>query len=331
MNAGPRPDCFISHKYGDPALAACRRARLPRGAAPFVFKQIDADPSVAVTSHLIEAIQACESLVYLDTSMSLSSFWVGFERTYAARLGKPVYAFRRRRIGPSIRPDHAPAIDPLVSVLTNLAVPADNERIQIVRESVWERHRFEFRGDQWRRLDNEPRQMLDSIDGRAEKFARGGIALLFLSNASITDGFFDFVDPFTAHRANLDCETPIGHTEAVFAALPPERTLTIWLDEPDPPRIEAALARLDATRWAGYVRVVRHALAHPRPCVAFQANGDLHRQNLDDMIVRAYWAALQVDASLANAFRGRLAERKTTLAARPASATPPAKRSLDTF
>jgi hypothetical protein len=310
-----RGRCFISHKYGDPALAACRRMRLPDGAAPFIFQEIAAHPDIAVSSHLIEAIRSCDSLVYLDTPQSLASFWVGFERTYAARLGKPVHAFRPRPLGSSIVRDTTPAIDPLVSVLFNLAVPIDNERIQIVRQEIWDRHQFEIRGDQWRRLDNEPRQMLDSIDGRARKFERGGIALFFLSNESITDGFFDFADPFTARRAHLDGETPIGHTEAVFAALPPERTMTIWLDEPDRPRIEAALARFDAERWAGYLKVVRDALAHPRPCVAFQSDGALHRQNLDDMIVRTYWAALQADAQLANDFRARLAERK----ARPAA------------
>jgi hypothetical protein len=307
--------CFISHKYGDPAVDACKRARLPDGAAPFIFEEIAAHPDVAVSSHLIEAIRSCDSLVYLDTPQSLSSFWVGFERTYAARLGKPVHAFRSGLIGSSIVRDTTPAVDPLVSVLFNLAVPADTDRIQIVRRDIWDRHQFEIRGDQWRRLDNEPRQMLDSIDGRARKFERGGVALLFLSNESITDGFFDFADPFTARRAHLDGETPIGHTEALFNALPPERTLTIWLDQPDHARIEAALAGFDQQQWAGYIRVVRGALTHPRPCVAFRADGALHRQNLDDMIVRTYWAALQVNAQLANDFRARLAERK----ARPAA------------
>jgi hypothetical protein len=323
--------CFISHKYGDPKLDACKRAQLPNGAAPFIFPRIDADPSVAVTSHLIDAIQACESLVYLDTPLSLPSFWVGFERNYAARLGKPVHAFHPQLLGATLKRDMTPAIDPLVSVLFNLAVPADNEKLQLIRQQIWDRHNFEIRGDKWRLLDNEPRQMIDSINGRAQKFERGGVALLFLSNDSITNGFHDYVDPFTARRAHLDCETQIGHTEAVFNALPPTRTLTIWLDEPDRPRIEAELATYDRTLWGGYISVIRDALAHPRPCVAFQDNGDLHRQNLDDMIVRTYWAALQVDAGLARDFRARLTERETRPAASAPSAASRSERSHDTF
>jgi len=62
-------------------------------------------------------------------------------------------------------------------------------------------------------------------------------------------------------NSNIDCYgTQAGATGALFATLPPERTLVLWLDPPDRDRIEAALSALPQERWAAYVGLVRRSL-----------------------------------------------------------------------
>lgn len=311
MNAaipGPR-SCFISHSYGDEAaLAACLAKPLPEGREPFVFPPIEVSPNEAVSDALILAIKGCGGLVYFDTPQSRASFWVGFERNLAARLGKSVYAFRPGAPTLPFLRDERAAVDPIIAVLFNMCVEEDIARIQEVRTTIWDRYNFEIRGDKWRRIDNDARQMLDSIDGMLQKFANGGIALLFLSSRSITSGFHDYVDPATFRRSQMDMETPTGYTGEKFAALDPARTVTLWLDEPEFPAIDEALDRLRGTQWASYVRTIRGALVEPQVLVAFQPDGRPNLNSLDTMLARAFSTALEVDARLAAEFRGRITD-----------------------
>jgi hypothetical protein len=301
--------CFVSHSYEDEAaLEKCLGRRFPRGWRPFVFPPMTVTPDQAVSDHLIDALTACDGLVYLGTPASLGSFWVGFERNMAARLGKPVYAFHPRRWVRRFVLDSVPPVDPLISVLFNLCVPEDIETVALVREMVWDRHRFEIRGDQWRRLDNDARQMFDSIEGMVRKMDRGGVALVFLSNASVCDTHHDYVDAFTYRRAIKDMETPVGYTSEKFARLVPSRTLVIWLESPDADRIESALGRMPQS-WASYVEIVRASLRDPNRLVAFQPNGRPDYNKLDTMIARCFWAARNADPAAAAALHQSLARR----------------------
>jgi hypothetical protein len=49
-------------------------------------------PEKLVSTPLIEALVACDGLIYLSGGASERSFWVAFERDYALRLGKPVFS-----------------------------------------------------------------------------------------------------------------------------------------------------------------------------------------------------------------------------------------------
>lgn len=276
----------------------------------FVFPAIAASPRDPVSDKLIAAISDCESFLYLDTPRSRSSFWVGFERNIAARLGKPVYAFRPMRPFFKFVRDRRPAVDPVVAVLCNLCVTADVERLQIVRDKVWDRYRFEIRGDKWRRIDNDARQMLDSTDGLRGKYDIGGVTLLFLSNASITGGFHDYADPYTFRRAQKDMETPIGHTAEKFAVIEQKRTVFVWLETPDVAVIEKSLVRFADSSWQPYVGVIRHALAEDRKLVAFQPDGTIDLSHLDTMLARCFAAAIDSDARLASEFRQALIDAK---------------------
>jgi hypothetical protein len=128
-------------------------------------------------------VRACAGFVYVHTPPSLSSFWVGFERNTAARLGKPVYAFRPGWPLFAFRRDRSAAANSIVSVLFNMAVREDVETLSQIRDLVWDRFHFEIRGDQWSRLDNDPRQMIDTEDGRTRKLAVGGVVLLLCTPA----------------------------------------------------------------------------------------------------------------------------------------------------
>lgn len=300
---------FISHSYGDAdALKACLKRRLPRSVKPFVFPAITVTPDHAVSDSLIDAIRSCGLLVYLYTPLSHASFWVGFERNIAARLGKPVFAFRPGRPIFAFARDRRPAADPIVAVLFNLCIREDVETIQRIRETVWDRYRFEIRGDQWRRLDNDARQMLDSPEGLKAKFDAGGVALLFVSTASITASHHDYADPAALRRAQKDMETPIGHTAAKLAGLDRERTLVIWLDQPDRARIERALATMGAA-WEMYADVIRRSLADQNKLVVVGPDGGFDLNHLDTMLARCFWAARMGDAHTASRWRATVLDR----------------------
>jgi len=314
------PRCFISHKTGDPALDACLIRPLPKKATHVVFERIDETSEVGVVSPLMDAIRDCDMLAYLDTPVSLGSPWVGMERTYAARIGKPVFAFRPDHglLAPAFTQDFSPPLDPVVSLLVNLEIADDVRRLQAAMTFARERDKVEFLGLTKRPVNSDPRHMLDSIDGMQTKLAHGAIALLFLSTESIESDFHDYADTLAVHRARRDFDTPTGRTSERFAALPPDRTLVCWLGSPDAERIHRALERFDPQVWANYVTVVRNALLAPRPCVLFGPDGVLDRMQIDYMIVRAYLEAHQVDPVLAADFRAELrGQKKRPTAERP--------------
>lgn len=302
--------CFISHSYKDQAtLSACLKRRLPKGWRPYVFPRLDS-PDQPISEHLIDAVRDCDGFVYLHSPASASSFWVGFERNMAARLGKIAYAFRPGRPLLAFTRDRRQAADPLVAVLFNIAVQEDAQTIARIRDRIWDRYRFEIRGDQWTRLDNEPRQMIDTETGRARKLSAGGVVLLFLSNASVCGGYHDYLDPFAYRRAIKDMETPAGATAAMFATLPIDRTLVLWLDPPDRSRIEATLALMSPEIWGPYIGVVRASLDGSNRLTVSDGAGTLDHYHLDTMLARATWAAVKADPKLARSYMHELVSKE---------------------
>jgi hypothetical protein len=280
---------FIAHSYGDvAALERLKQCKLPMRASPRIFPPIVVSPDQRVSDDLMGAIRSDDGLVYLRTERSLNSFWVAFERNYALKLKKPVYAFDPERS--KFERDRAAAIDPIVAVNWNLAIEHDSLAVRDIAEHLFRKHTFEIRGDKWQRLDNDFRQMLDHPEGLRSKIEKGGVILLFLSNESVDGGFHDYVDPFTRDRANKDCETPIGYTNARFAELPSDRTLFIWLDSPDIPRLEAKIAAYGRQTWGAYVDVIRAALSQGKKCVV-RENGEMNWNRVDDIMVRTFHLA----------------------------------------
>lgn len=305
----PVARCFVSHSYRDQAaLEACLAQPFPDGLAPFVFPPMTVTPDQAVSAHLVDALRSSDALAYLATPVSTGSFWVGFERNMAARLGKPVFAFAPDMDRAPFTLNASPPIDPIVSILFNLCVADDVETIARIRDMIWDRYRFEIRGDQWRRLDNEPRQMFDSIEGMSAKVAAGGVALVFLSNASVCDSHHDYADPSTYRRAVKDMESPVGYSAAKFRRLDLSRTLVVWLDSPDRLRIDPALASFPAD-WQPFVEVVRRSLDDPHKLVVVRSDGKLDLNHLDTLLARCFWAAREADPRFAAEFRASLTKR----------------------
>jgi len=85
--------CFISHSYRDEAVREQLLRQLHSSTTPVVFPPIKVKPREFVSNHLIEAILDCDGLIYLQGGHSERSFWVTFERDYALRSGKQVFAY----------------------------------------------------------------------------------------------------------------------------------------------------------------------------------------------------------------------------------------------
>ncbi|MEO0975365.1 MAG: hypothetical protein AAFX85_19930 [Pseudomonadota bacterium] len=87
---------FISHAYADDA-AVSHLIRLLSEHAPHVRPQIfdaqEPDPRLAVSNGIVSTIRACEGLIYLGSRASQESLWVNFEKDYARRTRRVVYAF----------------------------------------------------------------------------------------------------------------------------------------------------------------------------------------------------------------------------------------------
>jgi hypothetical protein len=85
--------CFISHSYKDAEARQALLMQLPRAVEPFVFPPITVSPEQVVSNKLLDAIRACDGLIYLQGGASVESFWVALERDYALRLGKPAFRY----------------------------------------------------------------------------------------------------------------------------------------------------------------------------------------------------------------------------------------------
>ena len=84
--------CFISHAYEDAARRDQLIRTLPRHVEAVTLPALTVKPDEFVSDRLIEALLGCDGLIYLRGEKSAQSFWVAFERDYALRAGKQVFA-----------------------------------------------------------------------------------------------------------------------------------------------------------------------------------------------------------------------------------------------
>lgn len=86
-------NCFISHSYQDAEARKRLLKLLPAQVRPIIFPPIMVSPEQLVSNELVQTILRCDGLIYLQGGASEESFWVAFERDYALRAGKEVFAF----------------------------------------------------------------------------------------------------------------------------------------------------------------------------------------------------------------------------------------------
>jgi hypothetical protein len=170
--------CFISHAYADIESRNRLIKSLPSHVEAVVFPRITVPSDELVSSELVEALLDCDGLIYLSGGASDRSFWVAFERDYALRAEKKVYAADIDSM--QLREDVGPPLD--------LAVFASYHREDAprVREIV------EFLNRE--RHSDVPLDIKDLRPGTSilhetersiqDRLARGGYALIFWSEAA---------------------------------------------------------------------------------------------------------------------------------------------------
>ncbi|MGE5262598.1 MAG: toll/interleukin-1 receptor domain-containing protein [Acidobacteriota bacterium] len=170
--------CFISHSYKDAQIRDELIASLPDYVEPYVFPPITVKPHQLVSNVLIEAILGCPGLIYLNGGASAQSFWVAFERDYALRSGKAVYAADSSTL--SISPHEGAPLDlPAFPSYHRQDYPRIKEIFTFLRQKrffdLWVDTEEILPGTVWQ----------DEIsEALTERLGRGGYAVVFWSQAA---------------------------------------------------------------------------------------------------------------------------------------------------
>ena len=182
MNIPLPAKCFISHSYADTAARERLLRILPASVEPLIFPPIQAKPDEFVSKPLIEAILACDGLIYLRGGASDRSFWVAFERDYALRSGKPVFCYD---VG---RSELSPDTDkPLDLAMFPSYHGGDRERVRQICQFLDKKRNF----DVWLDIEDiRPGSLFEEEiqTGLADRLQRGGYVTVFWSDKARRSG-----------------------------------------------------------------------------------------------------------------------------------------------
>jgi hypothetical protein len=115
---------FISHAYADSDAVELLLSSLPKAVQPLIFPPIQVMPDAKVSNALISAVLEADSLIYLRGGQSAVSPWVAFERDFALRNAKRVYAFDPSTV--QLARDTSKAVEPLFYIINH---EDDQERV----------------------------------------------------------------------------------------------------------------------------------------------------------------------------------------------------------
>ncbi len=226
--------CFISHSYQDGAVVESLIKMLQDHVEPVVFPRQEPDPQRAVSNEIIVKILDCPGLIYLKGGASEKSFWVSFERDYALRSKRVVYAYdpKRRRLT-------CDTSSPLPLDIAVVSHRSDRERVE--RLLSWMANERHFVIDRRHLRSTFGGFTGDIMLIMEELLMYGGVILWMMGRGSqaIADSFYsedflDYVREYSALDYEFDEDTdPYGNVHSVFARIDPE-----W----EPPRVDAELA-----------------------------------------------------------------------------------------
>lgn len=276
--------CFVSHSYKDETARAHLLDALPALVEPFIFPAIDASPDQMVSNELVSSILSCPGLIYLEGGASAASFWVAFERDYALRAGKRVYAFN-----PSTRTLRRDTAEPMDLAVFPSYARLDEGIVDRVLSFMQDQRSFDLGASA--RSDPQIAQDLGDYFGKLSgeivgALQRNGNAVVFWSaNAARSEWVADEIDRAFDYQLNLMREDSLldpAHRTHVAE----RRILFATLDETPLPATPA---------MAAYARVLQnyqrdgHVEDALVPVHLTDAHGDLDLHRVDDLIVRAYW------------------------------------------
>lgn len=257
---------FISHSYADAETREALIARLPAQAKPYIFPPITVEPDEFVSNALIAGIKQCDGVIYLRGGHSARSFWVAFERDYALRAGKPVYAYdpaSGRIIPHEAQPPKLPSY--IVSI------PKQYEVVYKVAEFMMRERSCQIwasplKGEQPSGKETFEKVLRPGID---QTVKQGGYVLVFWSRSMAKE----CAAPGSLRRLEIEHARQYNH--ALFILLDKTPLPPFWQEPCAPFR------------------------TMPRPVVLYNADGLSRTNRMDDIIVRLCWLVYRDTQQLA--------------------------------
>lgn len=256
---------FISHSYKDKDIRQQMIYALPNGVKPHIFPPINVAPEEFVSNKLIQSILGCDGLIYLDGGHSALSFWVAFERDYAKRAGKPVYAYNPET--KTLRQDDEPAMDlHIFASCTAFDRPHVNQILHHMREqrffNISDYTSVRGKRNQERQIPTE-KLIRESI---IEKLNRDGYMVCFWSAKASKSKFTRF-------------EIEFSH----------EYSKSLTLNPDDPNNTRVLLAQIDNTPFTDWVKAIFDENGATRPVQLYTDRTLSLTNRIDNLVVRLYW------------------------------------------
>jgi hypothetical protein len=258
---------------------------LPDHVEAVIFPRQEPNPELAVSNNIIVKILDCPGLIYLKGGASEKSFWVSFERDYALRSNRVVFAYdpKRRRLTRDTS-------SPLPLDIAVVSHRADTERVE--RLLSWMADERHFVIDRERLYSNFGGFTGDIMLTMEEILKYGGVVLWMMGRGSqaIADQFYseDFLDYIREYSAfdsgpldndDLDeDDDPYRHVYSVFARIDPE-----W----EPPHLDAELAEFAP---ASYNSIDLYE--------GLSDSSSYNWNRVDDLIIRLYARVLEATKAI---------------------------------
>ncbi len=251
--------CFVSHSYRDDPVLASLRKILPPHVELTTFPWEGPDADQAVSNSIVPKILECDALIYLMGGFSKGSSWVRFERDFALRAKKRVFAYDPKR-GHLLRDNDNP-VELRVQVLVS---PEQEKHARVMLQWMREQRHFDI-------SDVKPVRRMKEIQGLAERLCTAQKLVVWLLDAQTADVAGLLLENIDGFEDYVVRDMPEGWwpPPMMFARIDPGWAKPTNSD----PDIDAYIRETDA--W-------RHAI----DLVEGVGGDDLNWNRVDDLIVQ---------------------------------------------